>query len=141
MLYVPTVIISDEFLNYLFGCGFFFLANKGMTVNVIKSCCRSKMIPLTLWMALALTVMLITFFLFSLALNGILYAAIPLLGICYGILYAIMVPTASKLFGLKHFGLIYSSTGLDNPTGALLVSGLLAGYAYDAEAAKQDSWF
>ncbi|KAL3598224.1 hypothetical protein D5086_006142 [Populus alba] len=50
-----------------------------------------------------------------------------------------MVPTASKLFGLKHFGLIYSSMGLGNPTGALLVSGLLAGFAYDAEAAKQDS--
>ncbi|KAJ6932387.1 hypothetical protein NC651_007967 [Populus alba x Populus x berolinensis] len=31
------------------------------------------------------------------------------------------------------------SMGLGNPTGALLVSGLLAGYAYDAEAAKQDS--
>lgn len=90
-------------------------------------------------MALALTVMLITLFPFSLALNGILYAAIPLLGICYGIFYDIMVPPASELFGLKHFGLIYSSVGLGNPTGALLVSGLLAGYAYDAEAAKQDS--
>ncbi|KAL3598212.1 hypothetical protein D5086_006130 [Populus alba] len=31
------------------------------------------------------------------------------------------------------------SMGLGNPTGALLVSGLLAGFAYDAEAAKQDS--
>ena len=98
------------------------------------------MIPRTLWMTLPPTVMLITFILFTLALNGILYAAIPLLGICYyEISYAIMAPTASKLYGLKHFGLIYSSMGLGNPTGALLVSGLLAGYAYDAVAAKQDS--
>ncbi|KAG6782047.1 hypothetical protein POTOM_011434 [Populus tomentosa] len=34
---------------------------------------------------------------------------------------------------------VLCSMGLGNPTGALLVSGLLAGFAYDAEAAKQDS--
>ncbi|XP_061945987.1 protein NUCLEAR FUSION DEFECTIVE 4-like isoform X2 [Populus nigra] len=100
---------------------------------------RLKMIPRTLWMTFALMVMLVTFILFAFALNGILYAAIPLLGICYGVLYAIMVPTVSELFGLKHFGLIYSFMGLGNPIGALLFSGTLAGYVYDAEAAKQSS--
>lgn len=100
---------------------------------------RLKMIPRTLWMTFALMVMLVTFIPFAFALNGILYAAIPLLGICYGVLYAIMVPTVSELFGLKHFGLIYSFMGLGNPIGALLFSGMLAGYVYDAEAAKQSS--
>ncbi|PNT55662.1 hypothetical protein POPTR_001G204700v4 [Populus trichocarpa] len=100
---------------------------------------RLKMIPRTLWMTFALMVMLMTFILFAFALNGILYAAIPLLGISYGVLYAIMVPTVSELFGLKHFGLIYSFMGLGNPIGALLFSGMLAGYVYDAEAAKQSS--
>ncbi|CAK7356970.1 unnamed protein product [Dovyalis caffra] len=100
---------------------------------------RSKMIPRTLWMTFALMVMLITFILFAWVPIGILYAAIPLLGICYGILYAIMVPTVSELFGLKHFGLIYSFMGLGNPIGALLFSGMLAGYEYDEEAAKQGS--
>jgi MFS family permease len=110
-----------------------------MMVKVIKSHCRLKMIPRTLWMTFALMVMLMTFILFAFALNGILYAAIPLLGISYGVLYAIMVPTVSELFGLKHFGLIYSFMGLGNPIGALLFSGMLAGYVYDAEAAKQSS--
>ena len=49
------------------------------------------------------------------------------------------VPTASELFGLKHFGKIYNFMALGNPIGALLFSGLLAGYVYDKEAAKQHS--
>ncbi|KAE8705090.1 hypothetical protein F3Y22_tig00110430pilonHSYRG00239 [Hibiscus syriacus] len=50
-----------------------------------------------------------------------------------------MVPTASELFGLKHFGIIYNFMLIGNPVGALLFSGLLAGSVYDAEAAKQGS--
>lgn len=83
--------------------------------------------------------MVVIFILFALALDGILYAATAMIGICYGILYSVMVPTASELFGLKHFGIIYAFMLLGNPIGALLFSGLLAGSVYDAEATKQGS--
>jgi len=48
-----------------------------------------------------------------------------------------MVPTASELFGLKHFGIIYNFLTMGNPLGAFLFSGLLAGYIYDKEAERQ----
>lgn len=83
--------------------------------------------------------MVVVFILFALALDGILFIATAVIGVCYGILYSVVVPTASELFGLKHFGIIYAFMSLGNPIGALLFSGLLAGYLYDAEATKQGS--
>ncbi|KAJ6932386.1 hypothetical protein NC651_007966 [Populus alba x Populus x berolinensis] len=100
---------------------------------------RSRTIPRTLLMTCAHIIMAVTFIPFALALDGILYTATALLGISYGILYAVMVPTASELFGLRHFGLIYNFLLLGNPVGALLFSGTLAGYVYDAETARQGS--
>lgn len=90
-------------------------------------------------MACALVVMVIAFVLYALAFSGTLYVSTALLGICYGFQYNLMVPTASELFGLEHFGIIYNFMLLGNPVGAILFSGLLAGYVYDAEAAKQGS--
>ena len=81
--------------------------------------------------------MIVAYLLFALGLNGTLYASTALLGICYGVQFSIMVPTVSELFGLKHFGIIYNFMSLGNPIGALLFSGLLAGYVYDKEAARQ----
>ncbi|PSR89339.1 Protein NUCLEAR FUSION DEFECTIVE like [Actinidia chinensis var. chinensis] len=98
---------------------------------------RSKVMPRTIWMTFAQIIMIITFLLYASAINGTLYAATGLLGICYGVHFAIMIPTASELFGLRHFGIIFNFMQLGNPLGALLFSGLLAGYVYDAEAAKQ----
>ncbi|KAL0382940.1 UNVERIFIED_CONTAM: hypothetical protein Scaly_0581300 [Sesamum calycinum] len=46
---------------------------------------------------------------------------------------------ASELFGLKNFGLFFNFMSLGNPLGAYLFSGLLAGFVYDNEAAKQHS--
>ncbi|MFQ6644910.1 hypothetical protein Gotur_019259 [Gossypium turneri] len=100
---------------------------------------RTRTIPRTLWMACTLIAMVIAFVLYALAFSGTLYVSTALLGICYGFQYNLMVPTASELFGLEHFGIIYSFMLLGNPVGALLFSGLLAGYVYDAEAAKQGS--
>ncbi|KAK8629116.1 hypothetical protein V6N13_077970 [Hibiscus sabdariffa] len=100
---------------------------------------RTRTIPRTLWMTCSLIVMVLGFVLSALALSGTLYVSIALLGVCYGFLYSLTVPTASELFGLKHFGIIYNSILLGNPLGALLFSGLLAGYVYDAEATKQGS--
>ncbi|KAF2323118.1 hypothetical protein GH714_033525 [Hevea brasiliensis] len=100
---------------------------------------RSKTIPRTLWMTCAQLIMVVIFILLALALDGILFVATAVIGVCYGILYSVTVPTVSELFGLKHFGIIYAFMSLGNPIGALLFSGLLAGYVYDAEATKQGS--
>jgi len=99
--------------------------------------CRSKTIPRTIWMTCTQVMMIVTYLLFASAIDGILYAATALLGICYGVQFSIMIPTVSELFGLKHFGLFYNFMSLGNPLGAFLFSGLLAGYVYDTEAAKQ----
>ncbi|PON51660.1 Major facilitator [Parasponia andersonii] len=98
---------------------------------------RSRTIPRTVWMAVSHVLMILVFLLYATALSGTLYAATALLGICYGVHYSMMVPIVSELFGLKHFGVIYSFMLLGNPIGAILFSALLAGYVYDAEAAKQ----
>ncbi|KAK6912260.1 Nodulin-like [Dillenia turbinata] len=100
---------------------------------------RSRTTPRTIWMTFSQIIMIATFLLYASAIDGTLYAATALLGICYGVQFAIMVPTASELFGLKHFGIIYNFILLGNPIGALLFSGLLAGYVYDAAAAKQQT--
>lgn len=99
--------------------------------------CRSKAIPRTIWMTCTQVIMIITYLLFASAISSTLYVATVLLGICYGAQFSIMVSTASELFGLKHFGVIYNFMLLGNPLGAFLFSGLLAGYIYDKEAAKQ----
>lgn len=81
--------------------------------------------------------MIIAFLFYASALNGTLYAATALLGICYGVQCSIMAPTVSEIFGLKHFGVISSFMMLGNPIGALIFSVFLAGNVYDTEAAKQ----
>ncbi|CAN4086445.1 unnamed protein product [Withania somnifera] len=98
---------------------------------------RSKTIPRTFWMMVTQIIMIVTFLLYASALSGSLYAATALLGICFGVQSGVMIPTASELFGLKHFGIIFNFMQLGNPIGALLFSGLLAGYVYDTEAGKQ----
>ncbi|XVF34524.1 hypothetical protein REPUB_Repub18cG0066300 [Reevesia pubescens] len=98
---------------------------------------RSKTVPRTLWMTCTQIIMVITYLLFASAIDGTLYAATALLGICYGVQFSIMIPTVSELFGLKHFGIFYNFLSLGNPLGAFLFSGLLAGYVYDTEVAKQ----
>lgn len=98
---------------------------------------RLKTLPRTVWMACTQVVMIVAYLLFASFINGTLYVATALLGICYGVQFSVMVPTASELFGLKHFGIIYNFMLLGNPLGALLFSGLLAGYIYDKEAERQ----
>ncbi|CAO2815196.1 unnamed protein product [Amaranthus hypochondriacus] len=98
---------------------------------------RWKTIPRTIWMTVTQLFMVLAYFLYAYALRGTLEVATALLGICYGAQTAVMIPTASELFGLKHFGVIYNFIQLGNPIAALLLSGMLAGSVYDAEAAKQ----
>lgn len=98
---------------------------------------RTKTMPRTVWMTWTQVAMIAVYLLFASAIDGTLYAAIALLGFCYGVQFSIMVPTVSELFGLKHFGIFYNFMLMGNPIGAFLFSGLLAGYIYDNEAAKQ----
>lgn len=98
---------------------------------------RRKAIPRTIWMTFTQILMIITYLIFASAYDGTLYVATALLGVCYGAQFSTMVPTASELFGLKHFGIIFNFLSLGNPLGAYLFSGLLAGYLYDIETAKQ----
>ncbi|CAN0891377.1 Protein NUCLEAR FUSION DEFECTIVE 4 [Linum grandiflorum] len=100
---------------------------------------RSSTTPRTVWMTVAQAIMVVIFIMFAFAVKGVLYAATALIGVCYGILYSVMVPTVSELFGLRHFGIIYNFVLLGNPVGALLFSGGLAGTMYDIEASKQGS--
>lgn len=98
---------------------------------------KRNTLPRTFWMACAHILMILSFLLYALALNGTLYVATALLGICYGVQYSVMVPTVSEIFGLKHFGINYGFMLIGNPVGAVLFSVLLAGNLYDTEAAKQ----
>ncbi|KAL0906285.1 hypothetical protein M5K25_024768 [Dendrobium thyrsiflorum] len=98
---------------------------------------RSKMFPRSIWMAFTQMIMVVNYLLFALSLNGTLYISTALLGICCGVQLSVMVPTASELFGLKHFGIIYNFMLLGNPLAAFLLSAILAGYVYDHEAEKQ----
>lgn len=83
--------------------------------------------------------MIIAFLLYSSAIKGTLYIATAMVGVCYGVQYSAMIPTASELFGLKNFGVIYNFMMIGNPLGALLFSSFFAGLVYDTEAAKQGS--
>ncbi|KVH99061.1 Major facilitator superfamily domain, general substrate transporter [Cynara cardunculus var. scolymus] len=94
-------------------------------------------IPRTFWTMVTQIIMVLTYLLYASALDGTLYAATALLGTCYGVQIAIMISTSSELFGLKNFGIIFNFMQLGNPLGALLFSGMLAGYIYDTEEAKQ----
>ncbi|KAI3785994.1 hypothetical protein L1987_45120 [Smallanthus sonchifolius] len=96
-----------------------------------------KTLPRTFLTMVTQIIMVMTYLLYASALKGTLYVATALLGICYGVQFGVMIPTSSELFGLKNFGLIFNFMGLGNPIGALLFSGMLAGYVYDKEEAKQ----
>jgi len=98
---------------------------------------RSRMLPRPFWMMCTQIIMVVTFLLFATGLHSLIYVSTTLLGICYGVQFAVMIPTVSELFGLKDFGLMYNFMLLVNPLGAFFFSALLAGYIYDKEAARQ----
>ncbi|KAJ3695524.1 hypothetical protein LUZ60_000901 [Juncus effusus] len=99
---------------------------------------RTRMLPRPYLMTLTQIIMILTYLLFSTGNTSTLYLSTALLGVCYGVQFSVMIPTASELFGLKHFGKILNFMSLGNPLGALLFSGGLAGYIYDLEAGKQN---
>ncbi|KAF5806847.1 putative major facilitator superfamily domain, MFS transporter superfamily [Helianthus annuus] len=98
---------------------------------------RLNATPRTFWTMVTQVIMVLTYLLYASSLDGTLYAATALLGTCYGLQIAIMISTTSELFGLKNFGIFFNFMQLGNPLGAVFLSGMLAGYIYDTEAAKQ----
>ncbi|XP_022970978.1 protein NUCLEAR FUSION DEFECTIVE 4-like [Cucurbita maxima] len=90
--------------------------------------------PRPLWNAASQILMTIGYILMAMAMPGSLYIGSMVVGICYGVRLSITVPTASELFGLKYYGLIYNILILNLPIGSFLFSGLLAGFLYDMEA-------
>ncbi|KAI3446245.1 hypothetical protein Pfo_002910 [Paulownia fortunei] len=90
--------------------------------------------PRPIWNAASQILMAVGYILMAMAMPGSLYVGSVVVGICYGVRLAVTVPTASELFGLKYYGLIYNILILNLPLGSFLFSGLLAGFLYDAEA-------
>ncbi|MCL7051868.1 hypothetical protein MKW94_018262 [Papaver nudicaule] len=92
--------------------------------------------PRPLWNAASQIPMCLGYAVLAFAIPGSLYVGSIVVGFCYGVRLAITVPTASELFGLKYYGLIYNILILNLPLGSFLFSGLLAGFLYDAQATK-----
>ncbi|XP_043708824.1 protein NUCLEAR FUSION DEFECTIVE 4-like isoform X2 [Telopea speciosissima] len=90
--------------------------------------------PRPLWNAASQILMAVGYVVMAMGLPGSLYIGSSVVGLCYGVRVAVTVPTASDLFGLKYYGLIYNILILNLPLGSFLFSGLLAGFLYDAEA-------
>jgi hypothetical protein len=97
---------------------------------------KKAAIPRPVWMALSQVFLFFGYILFAKAIPGSLYVGSIIVGVCYGVHISITVPTASELFGLKHFGMLYNFLILNIPLGSFLFSGLLAGWLYDREASK-----
>ncbi|OEL16737.1 hypothetical protein BAE44_0022243 [Dichanthelium oligosanthes] len=95
---------------------------------------KTRAIPRPLWNAASQVVMAVGYIVMALAMPGSLFIGSVVVGACYGVRLAVTVPTASELFGLKYYGLIYNILILNLPLGSFLFSGLLAGFLYDAEA-------
>lgn len=97
---------------------------------------RKAGVPRPVWMAASQLFMILGYIVMAIGMPGSLYVGSIVVGVCYGVRLSISVPTASELFGLKYYGMIYNFLILNLPIGSFLFSGLLAGILYDIEAAK-----
>uniref|UniRef100_A0A0D3H9E7 Uncharacterized protein n=1 Tax=Oryza barthii TaxID=65489 RepID=A0A0D3H9E7_9ORYZ len=97
---------------------------------------KTRAIPRPLWNAASQILMAVGYVVMAVGMPGSLFVGSVVVGICYGVRLAVTVPTASELFGLKYYGLIYNILILNLPLGSFLFSGLLAGLLYDAQATK-----
>ncbi|KAI3974548.1 hypothetical protein MKX01_020320 [Papaver californicum] len=100
--------------------GFFAVSAPEQYLNTFSS--TNHATPRPLWNAASQIPMSLGYVVLAILLPGSLYA----------------VPTASELFGLKYYGLIYNILILNLPLGSFLFSDLLAGFLYDAQANKTE---
>jgi len=140
-------LVSEQLLWYVFVTLYFSFCTphiSNFTVQLLIfhisimlfALCRKFGTPRPLWNAASQVLMTLGFVIMALALPGSLYIGSILVGICYGVRLTITVAVASELFGLKYYGLLYNILILNLPLGSFLFSGLLAGYLYDAQAAR-----
>ena len=85
-------------------------------------------------MAIGQAINIIANVLFAFERGGFLTPASAIMGFCFGVQVSVMIPTASELFGLKHFGVIYNFINMSIPLTSLFFSALLAGFLYDRKA-------
>eukprot|EP01018_Ginkgo_biloba_P006438 Gb_28588 [translate_table: standard] len=100
---------------------------------------RDYAYPRPVTMAVAQFIMAIGHIFFAMGWQGSLYVGTLLVGLGYGAHWAIIPATASEIFGLKNFGILYNFLIMANPAGSFIFSGLIAGTLYDWEAEKQHS--
>ncbi|GMH02977.1 hypothetical protein Nepgr_004816 [Nepenthes gracilis] len=124
------------FVSLLSIMGFF---GRIISGTASEYCIKKAATPRPLFNAASQILLAIGFVVMGIAVPGCLYIGSILVGICYGVRLAITVPTASELFGLKNYGLVYNILILNLPLGSFLFSGLLAGYLYDAQATATSS--
>ncbi|KAL6638723.1 hypothetical protein ACP70R_023582 [Stipagrostis hirtigluma subsp. patula] len=130
-----AAIADSTVLLSLFGLGNFLGRLGGGAEKFVRS---MLVLPRPVWMALTQAILSVAYLCLAYALSpGVVYACAAGIGVCYGVQFAVMIPTTSELFGLRNFGLFYNLMSLANPLGAVLFSEELAGRLYDDEAARQ----
>ncbi|CAI7889038.1 unnamed protein product [Closterium sp. NIES-53] len=97
---------------------------------------KDHMMPRPLLLLLAQALMAIGHIFFALAFPSSLHLGSVIVGLCYGVHWSIMPATASEIFGLKHFGMLYNTLTAACPMGSFVFSGMIAGYLYDRESEK-----
>ncbi|XP_057966504.1 protein NUCLEAR FUSION DEFECTIVE 4-like [Malania oleifera] len=121
------------FVSLMSICGFF---GRILSGSVSEYFIKRAGTPRPLWNAASQILMTLGYVVMAMALPGSLYIGSVIVGVCYGVRLAVTVPTASELFGLKYYGLIYNILILNLPLGSFLFSGLLAGFLYDSQATQ-----
>ena len=96
-----------------------------------------SIIPRPVWIGIAQLLLVATHLLFAFAIPNTLHIASSLMGLCYGIQIAVIVPTISEIFGLRHFGMLYNFITLADPVASFVFSTLLTGNLYDLEVFRQ----
>ncbi|KAF9626508.1 hypothetical protein IFM89_034442 [Coptis chinensis] len=93
--------------------------------------------PRPVAIAAAQVFMAIGHFFFAMGWPGAMHIGTLLIGLGYGVHWAVVPAAASELFGMKNFGALYNFLTLANPAGSLVFSGLIASTIYDYEAERQ----
>ncbi|MCO5611247.1 hypothetical protein L7F22_065499 [Adiantum nelumboides] len=122
---VTTYVSLLSIFNFLGRLGGGFISEYYVRLNAF---------PRPVWMGMAQVVMIVANLLFAYGRKSLLSLASAIMGFCFGVQFSVMIPTASELFGLKHFGLIYNFINMSIPLGSLCFSALLAGCLYDWRA-------
>jgi MFS family permease len=118
-------------------CSFPTNAVYAAALHGILGCGRDYVKPRPILMAVAQAGMALGHVLLAIGCPGSLYIGSLLVGFGYGSHWSVIPATASELFGLKNFGILYNVLCVANPAGSLIFSGLIAGTLYDHEAQKQ----